>query len=224
MEIMKEVLRNIVARTYKPLLVKYLSKTRIFTHEGLKLEIPPEVFHPGFFFSTSFLLQFIKKLSLKGKSLLELGAGSGLISFVAARKGSIVTASDINPVAVQYLRSNAIRNGIQIRILDSDLFNEIPPGTFDLIAINPPYYRKNAVTHRDHAWFCGENGEYFHRLFESLPAFMNPETEALMVLFEGCDMEMIHGAAAGHGFNIRCIKRKKNILETNFIYKIERKN
>src|SRR5258705_13950813 len=68
---LKSTIKHIVARTYKPLLVKYLSKTRVYKHSDIKLEIPPQVFHPRFFFSTRLLLNYVKQLPLNDKSFLE---------------------------------------------------------------------------------------------------------------------------------------------------------
>src|SRR4029078_3746499 len=98
---MRGLVKYIVSTTYRPLLVKYLSKTRIYSCKGITLEIPPQVFHPGFFFSTRFLLRYIEKDRFRHRTVLELGAGSGLLSIYAARKGAMVTATDINPVAVE---------------------------------------------------------------------------------------------------------------------------
>lgn len=219
---MKAALRNIVAHTYKPLLVKYLSKTRIYKYGDIRLEIPPQVFHPGFFFSTRLLLNYIKQLPLQGKSFLELGCGSGLISIYAANKGSIVTATDINHVAVEFLQKNSRQNETKLTIIRSDLFKRIPEQLFDIIAINPPYYKKQPKTAQEYAWFCGENGEYFSDLFNKLTNYIHVNSEVLMVLFEGCDMEMIENLAAQNGFNLLCVHTRKNLLEKNFIYKIEK--
>lgn len=81
-------------------------------------------------------------MPLKGKKFLELGCGSGLISIAAAKKGARVTASDINPVAVEFLVKNSEENKVEIEVIESDLFNDIPKQPFDIIAINPPYYKK----------------------------------------------------------------------------------
>ena len=90
---MKAVLKNIVAHTYKPFLEKYLSKTRMYKYEDIRLEIPPQVFHPGFFFSTRLLLNYLRNFPLVRKSFLEPGCGSGLISIYAAKQGANVTAT-----------------------------------------------------------------------------------------------------------------------------------
>lgn len=219
---MRTLLKNIVGHTYKPLLVKYLSKTRIYRYKDTRLEIAPEVFHPGFFFSTQLLLQYISKMQLRDKKFLELGFGSGLISIVAAKKGARVTATEINPVAVKFFEKNCRQNHVSVRIIESDLFNLVPAEKYDIIAINPPYYKKDPVTAQDHAWFCGENGEYFSALFETIGDYIQQDTEILMVLFDDCDMEMINGFASAHGFSMNCVLTKKNLLEKNFIFKIER--
>lgn len=220
---MKAALKNIVAHTYKPFLEKYLSKKRVYTYGNIKLHIPPEVFHPGFFTSTQLLLQYIKKLSLVGKNFLELGAGNGLISIYAAKHGAKVTASDINPVAVEYLKVNGLENKAQLNILLSDLFKNIPAQDFDIIAINPPYYKKDPQTLIDHAWYCGENGEFFFDLFNQLPGYIRRNSEVIMVLCEGCDIKMIEGAATQNGFKLECVETKQSLIEKNFIYKIERR-
>lgn len=220
---MKAALKNIVAHTYKPFLEKYLSKKRVYTYGNIKLHIPPEVFHPGFFTSTQLLLQYIKKLSLVGKNFLELGAGNGLISIYAAKHGAKVTASDINPVAVEYLKVNGLENKAQLNILLSDLFKNIPAQDFDIIAINPPYYKKDPQTLIDHAWYCGENGEFFFDLFNQLPGYIRRNSEVIMVLCEGCDIKMIEGAATQNGFKQECVETKQSLIEKNFIYKIERR-
>lgn len=219
---MTTALRHIIAHTYKPLLLKYLSKIRIYKYEDIQLEISPQVFHPGFFFSTRLLLKYIKQLPLQGQRFLEPGCGSGLISIYAAKKGATVTASDINPVAIEFLKKNSRKNQVELTIIQSDLFQNIPTQQFDIIAINPPYYKKQPQTFRDYAWYCGENGEYFKNLFTELNNYTHPGSEIFMVLFEGCDIELIANLAAQNKFNLQCVHTKKNMLEKNFIFKIEK--
>ncbi|HKB45316.1 MAG TPA: HemK2/MTQ2 family protein methyltransferase, partial [Chitinophagaceae bacterium] len=209
--------------TYKPLLVKYLSKTRIYKYENIKLEIPPQIFHPGFFFSTRLLLNYIKQLPLKDKSFLEPGCGSGLISIYAAKKGALVTSTDINPVAIEFLKKNSQQNNAELTIIQSDLFQNIPVQQFDIIAINPPYYKKQPKSTQEYAWYCGENGEYFSGLFKNLNNYIHKQSQMLMVAFEGCDMKMIEDLAGQNGFQLNCIYTEQNLLERNFIFKIVQK-
>jgi release factor glutamine methyltransferase len=219
---MTQLIKYIVAKTYKPLLEKYLSGTSQYSFQNIRLEIPPEVFHPGFFFSTKLLLRFLSRLPLSNKTLLELGAGSGLISIYAAQKGAKVTASDINPVAIATLRKNRAQNNIELMVIESDLFTAIPLQAFDLIVINPPYYKKAPVTLKDYAWYCGENGEFFQKLFAGLHQYMHATSGVLMVVSDGCDLEMIKQMAATHSFMLNCVQTSRNLVEKNFIYTIKK--
>ena len=216
---MQRHIKYLVGRIYKPLLVKYLSKTRSFRYRDLTLQVPKEVFHPGFFFSSKMLLRYLASKPLGGRTLLELGAGSGLISFVAARSGALVTATDINPRAIDFLHINARTNGLAPIIIESDLFKKIPRQPFDVIAINPPYYRKTPATAADYAWCCGENGEYFQGLFANLANYTTSATQVYIILCDGCDMDMIHGIAAAYGWKLHCVEQRANLLETNFIFR-----
>lgn len=204
--------------------MRYLSRKRIYRHGDILLEIPPGVFHPGYFFSTKLLLNSIDRLQLKGKTLLELGAGSGLISIYAARKGAVVTATDINPVAVDCIKKNSERNQVEFKIIQSDLFRDIPPQRFDIMAINPPFYKKKPITAGDFAWYCGENGEYFSGLFNRLINYIHDRTAVMMVFSEECDLKMIEGIASAHGFGMQKILTKKAIWEYLYIYRVTIEN
>ena len=217
---MKKTIKYLTTRLYKPLLVKYLSATRTYTYKGIRLVIPPAVFHPGFFFSTRLLLRYVASLPLQNKLFLEPGAGSGLISLYAARKGAIVTATDINPVAISNLEGNLHINRLHIDIIQSDLFTQIPQQAFDIIAINPPYYKKQPRTAAEYAWYCGERGEYFEHLFTGLRNYIHEQSVVLMVLCDGCDIQMIKNIADQHGFTLNCVQTKKNWVEINYIFEI----
>jgi len=218
---MKTTIKYIVGATWQPLLRKYLSKNRIYHYKNIRLQVPSSVFHPGFFYSTHLLLNQIKNWPLKNKKLLEPGAGSGLISIYAAQHGAIVTATDINPVAVECLKENSRKNNVRINIIKSDLFDEVPLEDFDLIIINPPYYKKEPESNTDYAWNCGTNGEYFKKLFSQLKNYIHGKTKILMVLCDGCDIDMVRSIAGENGYTMQIILVKKNMIEKNFIYSIE---
>ena len=221
---MQQLVHYITNKTYKPLLVRYLSKTRPYTYKGIRLQVPPDVFHPGFFFSTKLLLRYISGIELAGKKLLELGAGSGLLSIYAAKKGAQVTAVDISQAALSSLRQNALANAVHLDIIHSDLFSSIKEKSFDLILINPPYYKKNPLTEADHAWYCGEHGEYFEKLFQNLNQYYmdhaQPDTEIVMVLSEACDITLIVEKAGRYEFALESFFSKKNIFEWNYLFRV----
>lgn len=216
------MLRFLVSTFWRPLVSWYIRKPRPYSYEGIRIIVQPGVFHPAFFFSTRILLRFLHgmKQQLPGRRFLELGAGSGIISLYAARLGAAVTASDISLTAVSALRENAVRNGIELNILHSDLFGAFPEGDYDVILINPPYYKKNPATEAEHAWYCGEQLDYFRRLFAQLPARMHHGTLAFMILSDDCDLEGIRSLAGSNGFRMDVAETRKVAWEKNFIFRI----
>lgn len=217
---MNKAFKYILSRTYQPVVSRYLSKTRTYRYGKLGLCIPKEVFHPGLFFSTKVLLQYLESIPVSGKSFLELGAGSGLISFVTAQRGAHVTAIDINPVAVSYLHKNSERNGVPIRVMESDLFGSVPAGPFDIIAINPPYYKKDPESAAEHAWYCGKEGQYFSKLFAQIGPFMRAQSAVLMILSDECDLQMIRKIAADNEYTLERVLEKKVFSEHLYIFRI----
>ena len=217
---MNRTLKYILSRTYQPVVSRYLRKTRIFRYGDLRLTIPKGVFHPGFFRSTKILLKYLEGLPLAGKRFLELGAGNGLISLAAAKRGAIVTATDINANAVNSLQENSRANQLPIEIIHSDLFADIPHQRFDIVAINPPYYKKDPESPEEHAWYCGTEGQYFQKLFEQIGAYLHSESIVLMILSEECDLEMIRRIATEHEYNLTKVLEKKVLSERLYIFRI----
>jgi predicted nicotinamide N-methyase len=68
---------------------------------------------------------------LEGLSAVELGAGLGVPSLVAAIRGARVTAVDWAPEAVELLRENAARNHIRLAAVHADW--RAFTGSFDLV-------------------------------------------------------------------------------------------
>ena len=95
---------------------------------GLDLHVPPTVFHPKVFVTSSFFARFLQSLDLSGRSVVEVGCGSGILSLSAAKAGAAsVLALDINPAAVEAAKVNAAANGFpQVVSLHSNLLAALP--------------------------------------------------------------------------------------------------
>jgi release factor glutamine methyltransferase len=218
---MKRLLKTLTP-VLRPLILRYLKKRREYKYEHLSLIVNPGVFHPGIFFSTKFLLTFLKTQDLKQKQVLELGAGSGLIAiYCSTKKGSIVTASDISLSAIENLGENAQRNHANLTIVHSNLFQSLDAKIFDVIIINPPYYAKNPMSESDHAWFCGADFQYFKSLFSQLKE-CKEEALILMILSEDCEIEKITSLARQAAFGMLLVKEKRIWGEENYIFKIQK--
>ncbi len=157
-------------------------------------------------------------MDLTDQRFLELGAGSGLISMVAASRGAIVTATDINTQALDGIRENASFNDLDIEVKESDLFDKVSPGSFDIIIINPPYYPKAPKTAGESAWFCGENFEYFRKLFQQLENHNLGTIQTLMVLSEDCDLKRIGQMAGKSDILLDQVSSKEIGGELNYIF------
>jgi release factor glutamine methyltransferase len=204
-----------------PLTKWYLRKERTFTYNEIEVKILPGVFHPGFFFSTKFLLEFLSRQNLTNKTFLELGCGSGLISIAASKTGADVTALDLSTTAIGNTKINAKKNHVQLEIIHSDLFNNVKKKFFDWIIINPPYYPRTALNETELAWYCGPNFEYFTKLFQQLGEYMHPSTQTIMVLSQNCGIEKIISIAESSGLRFEQIETKKVWLDQrNFLFSI----
>ena len=96
------------------------------------------------FTTDSVFLAHFPLLANKAK-VLELGCGTGAVSFyLAARGAAEVTGLDVNPRMVELFNRSAEENGIasHVRALEWDI-KEIKSfcktETYDLVAANPPY-------------------------------------------------------------------------------------
>lgn len=201
----------------------YLKTDSRVRFENFKLRVFKEVFHPKLFFSTTYLYSFLKNKDFKNKKFIELGSGSGILSMLAYQGGAQVTAVDIDPRAVENTRLNFSGNfesSQSLTIIQSDLFANVLPQVFDIIVINPPYYFKEVKVAAHHAWYCGENGEYFKNLFAHLKSYTHPLTEVFMVLEENCDIDRIKKMAQVNAIQFTKVDERLIKWEKNFIFKL----
>jgi methylase of polypeptide subunit release factors len=74
------------------------------------------------------------------RSALDLGAGSGILSLLAARHARRVVATDVNPHALRLTALNARLNGIDnIETREGSFFEPVAEERFGSIVSNPPY-------------------------------------------------------------------------------------
>lgn len=96
-----------------------------------------------------------------GKSVLDIGCGTGLVGIMAAQRGaSGVTAVEIDPEAARQAALNAAASpwSDKITVVCADIAHFTAQNSFDRIVCNPPYFRdslrspdsgRNTARHND---------------------------------------------------------------------------
>ncbi len=102
----------------------------------------------GFAFGTDALLLSAYLPTLPRGRALELGAGNGVVSLLAASRGKFqrVFAVEIQEGSAALARQNTERNGLsdRVTVIEKDLRligNEIESGSIDCVFSNPPYMK-----------------------------------------------------------------------------------
>lgn len=183
------------------------TKTQETSVAGMRLTVHPTVFHPKNYLSSKVLAQHILGMNLEGKRVLDCGTGTGVLAIAAAKRGAIVTAVDINDLALEATKENAERNDVTLRILHSDWFSALGEEKFDLIVANPPFIRGTGMHPYNSAWHAGENHEHVLGLIEGCDDHLAPNGEALVVLSHHSDIEFWINEFSTEGLHGECIYR-----------------
>ncbi|CAM5535586.1 DUF7059 domain-containing protein [Streptomyces avidinii] len=73
-------------------------------------------------------------------SALDVGTGSGIQALHASRHATRVTATDVNPRALEFTRLTLALSGApEAELLTGSLFEPVGDATYDLIVSNPPF-------------------------------------------------------------------------------------
>lgn len=128
-----------------------------------------------------------------GKTVLEIGCGTGVVSLHCASKGSMVDAVDLNPGAVKCAQENARLNGLVLDAYESDLFSGVPEGKkYDTIIFNPPYLPTEDNIPGSEQWDGGHDGFKITRPFlQEAPGHLSDSGEIYMILSSLTDMKSL---------------------------------
>lgn len=163
--------------------------------------------------------------------ILDLCTGSGCIAIATANwfKDALVDAADIDTSALEVAAVNVEHHGMehQLNLIESDLFDKIPPeNQYDLIVTNPPYVDAAAMAELppefihepEHALAAGQDGlDLVHKILHEAPDYLTPEgllvcevgdsDWALRQAYPEIQFDWLTFARGGHG--IFAIDREK---------------
>lgn len=187
------------------------------------LEIPETIYCPQ---EDSFLLaNAMERMAprLRDSRFLEIGCGSGFLSILAAKMGAVVTASDLNPDAIEATEKNAKDNSVHITTVYSDLFASIT-GIYDIIVFNAPYLPDNdvhVVEKYSMQWSMqSKKGNVIERFIAGCGRHMN-ENSRLLLLYSSLSGG-VPEILKSNGFSFEMIESKKLDFEEIFVALIEK--
>ncbi len=156
-------------------------------------DLPKEIARLGTVFwdprDTVSLRKLIRETPLvKGKTVLEIGTGTGLLSLYALQFGAAkVVATDVNPAAVANARHNArlldVAGNFEARLVSLKTraaFSVIgDEETFDVILSNPPWVNRRPSRIEEFALY-DEGFQLMRTLLEGLRKHLNPGGRVLL--------------------------------------------
>ncbi|SFX66562.1 peptide chain release factor N(5)-glutamine methyltransferase [Marinospirillum alkaliphilum] len=107
---------------------------------GLPLQVSPATLIPRA--DTECLVELaLQVCELPQARVLDLGTGTGAVALALKKERPDwqVDAVDFQPDAVKLAQANAQRLGLDIRVWQSDWWQQVPAGQYDLLVSNPPY-------------------------------------------------------------------------------------
>ena len=127
--------------------------------------------------SLSEIKEVLKQISWKGKKVLDVGCGTGLFAFNAAKKGAIVLGVDFSTKAIEIAKSQHIHKNLKFQSIDVNKIKE----KFDVIVSNGTLeHMDNPLkTLRLFKRYLNKNG----CIITTSPNWSNPRGYMLMPLF-----------------------------------------
>lgn len=127
---------------FKPIIVDGICTVRAPFHEqaSTRLEViiePKMSFGTGHHESTHMMIQYLLKEDLSGKTILDMGCGTGVLAIIAEKMGaSAVMAIDIDPWSYENSLENTAKNNSKIISVIQGDASSIKGKSFDLIMAN----------------------------------------------------------------------------------------
>jgi release factor glutamine methyltransferase len=191
---------------------------------GFRLRVGPTVFHPRIFLSSEYFAEFIDGLDLKGKSVADVGTGSGVLALAAARAGAAkVLAVDINPNAVLCAQENAEANGFADRVTAAcmDLLAEVPPEpVFDVILSSPPKHAGEPRDLADRGWHAGARHRLIAGLFKQAHERLKPGGRLYIMVASDSDLDLFSRLIDEAGFRAVLVFERSFYIESMLIYEL----
>lgn len=140
---------------------------------------------------TEELVDFIVKNNKKYNSILDIGTGTGCIGLsIKKYKGGELTLLDISSKALEVAKLNSKELGLDVKFVESNVYENIKDEKYDLIVSNPPYIKdsdirvldSSLIDYEPHlALFGGSDGlDIYKLIIKDLDKHLNMNAEAML--------------------------------------------
>ena len=191
------------------------------SHAGREFDVLPGVFPP---YLDSELL--IRAMRIEPHDeVLDVGSGTGVIAVHAALRGKRVVATDINPAAVETVRANAIRHGVEDRLtaVRADLFPTVEAAAFTVVTFNPPYTDHPAADMAERSvWDPGH--QTVRRFLSGVAGMLRPDGRIYLGWADFADLDVIEGLMADHDLRFQHIDEASDQISLFVVYEMTRAN
>jgi methylase of polypeptide subunit release factors len=191
---------------------------------GFRLTVAPTVFHPHYFISSEIFANFIDRLDLSGKTVADVGTGTGILALAAARAGArTVIATDINPNASISTAENAKANGLggRVKALGCDLLAAIAPRPlFDVILSSPPKHEGKPRDLADTGWHAGAGNKNIAGLFEQARERLKPGGRFYLMISSDSNLDLYGKLIANAGFRAKLALEHSIYIESFLLYEL----
>lgn len=171
--------------------------------QGEKISVHDEVFTPDPQISNSCSIILNNLPDLKGKTVLDMGTGTGVIAIVCARKGAEkVIAVDVSEKAIKNAEENILTSGLKnIELMESNLY-EKTSGTFHYICANLPI--------ADDLWSLGEKtGSIIERFLVDSKSHLKQGGKIFIPWISTSDIESIRAVARRLNYKEEILQEEK---------------
>jgi release factor glutamine methyltransferase len=199
-----------------------LNRTVTTTVNRIDLVIEPSVMHPKVFKSGKIFVEYLATCDFRGKTILDIGTGSGILAIMGAQLGAQVVATDINPRAVACAKANVLRNGCgsSVTLVESDLFDSLGDKKFDIIMFNPPYLVRAPEGPYATAMQGGVDLAVIKRLAAGAAHYLTLHGFLLLLLSTDAPIASLFSIFAGTRYSTDILQRRNGLFEEFLVCKI----
>lgn len=168
---------------------------------GIKIKVNESTLIPRY--ETEYLIEktmnYLKEYNITTPKILDICTGSGAIGITLKSliPKSDVTITDISSLALTVARENIKEHNLNIKVIESDLFSNIPTNKYDLIISNPPYVMttevlpKNVTYEPSLALYSEENGtHHIKQILLNMDKYLNDTALIAIEINEKSEKEL----------------------------------